>query len=310
MASRRRPSRFHKPSRTRRPGSKEVLLESGTLESLRFALQRSDLLRQFDAAVYAALESQRAAVREEVARALISAARPMQFSGWQRVVPMKHSDQPLSSRGSVISAIGGRFNVGAFDPDQFEPFPALYLATDKETALEETLGDPLLGSNMSALELALQRPDSIAIFAIGGEVAQVLDVANSQQLQPFVDQIKNFKLPDDLRAWARKLKVDPARLSSVSSVTSLVANLLKPDWRLFPNMLGIPSNPQVFGRLARSAGIQAIRYASTKSGKPCLAIFPHNLDGTDAYVELEGELSPQQHSVIRRLDATTWRTLI
>ena len=54
----------------------------------------------------------------------------------------------------------------------FSPFPALYLASDKETALQELLGQVSENDNkdFSPMELALARPDSIINCECGWRV--------------------------------------------------------------------------------------------------------------------------------------------
>jgi hypothetical protein len=239
----------------------------------------------------------------------VGAAEPFEFSGWQRVVQMKYSDIPLSSHGSV-NAIGGRFNVGSFDPEQFEPFPALYIAADKETAIQERLGEAEGAAEMDLLHRALQDKNPMSIFSLRGNISLTLDLTRHEALQPFVEQIRNFNLPAAMRSWAQRLQVYAPELEPVTNTERLIKVLLAVRWRAEPNMLGVPATSQIFGRLVRAAGIQAIRYPSAKSGKSCLSIFPHNFEGSDGFVELEGELSPEQEKrLVKRLDATTWRAL-
>jgi len=222
---------------------------------------------------------------------------------------MKYSDIPLSAHGS-INAVGGRFNIGNFDPEQFEPFPALYIAADKETAIQERLGEVEGAAEMDLLHRALQDQNPMSIFSLRGNISLTLDLTHREALEPFVERIRNFKFPTDMRSWARRLQVYTPELEPVTNVEALIKGLMAVRWRADPNMLGIPAASQVFGRLTRAAGIQAIRYPSAKSGKSCLAIFPHNLERSDGFVELDGELSPEQEKrLVKRLDATNWRAL-
>ncbi len=82
------------------------------------------------------------------------------------------------------------------------------------------------------------------------------------------------------------------------------------DWRKIPLLLGVLSHSQQLGRDARAAGIEAIRYLSVKSHKPCLAVFPENLAHSDSYVELDDPTPPEYPALIRRLDSTSWSKLV
>lgn len=56
------------------------------------------------------------------------------------------------------------------------------------------------------------------------------------------------------------------------------------------------------------AGFEGIRYDSTKGDGQCLVLFPRQLTGSSSYVELAGDVPPE--CVQRRLDASTWKTLV
>lgn len=79
--------------------------------------------------------------------------------------------------------------------------------------------------------------------------------------------------------------------------------LLHANWRTDPVQYGLPSNPQVFGRLCAAAGAHGILYPSARnSGKHCLALFPQNWRGSGSYVEL---MDPcPAGTTVRRLDGT------
>ena len=47
-------------------------------------------------------------------------------------------NKPLSARGSLQDP-GGRFNIGEIDTTRFPPFSGLYIASDKETSIQEIL---------------------------------------------------------------------------------------------------------------------------------------------------------------------------
>jgi len=82
------------------------------------------------------------------------------------------------------------------------------------------------------------------------------------------------------------------------------------NWRQFVAALGIATPSQQLGREVRAAGIEAIRYLSVKSRKPCLAVFPENLAHSDSYIELDDPTPSEYPMLIRRLDRQTWPQLI
>jgi len=172
-------------------------------QSLGVADAKASDLRAFLAAYQATLESQRIEQRDGIARSLLEACQPFVFNRWQRRVSSKYSLQPLSARGSAIHGIGGRFNIGSIDPDQYPSFPALYLAVNQDTALQEALGSIQPKRGMTFRELALKRVDSYAMYSLSGSFDCVLDITRWDALNPFVEIIKNFRIPDEIVQWAK-----------------------------------------------------------------------------------------------------------
>jgi len=78
----------------------------------------------------------------------------------------------------------------------------------------------------------------------------------------------------------------------LANSSKLRKSLLDSNWRNFPVQHEIPSNPQVFGRLLRNAGMEGVVYPSTKGRNKCIAIFTENLDGSESFVELADEAPP------------------
>ena len=76
---------------------------------------------------------------------------------------------------------------------------------------------------------------------------------------------------------------------SVQNVVQLKKSIYNKDWRVDPNIHEIPSTSQVFGQLAKEAGIEAILYKSTKHSRTglCIAVFPENLKNSESYIKLE-----------------------
>lgn len=132
---------------------------------------------------------------------------------------------------------------------------------------------------------------------------KVFDLTVADNLKPFVELIKNFKLSNELKDAARKLRVTNPGV--VKDVDSLRETLLCRDWRQLPTNYDIPSNSQIFGHLIYSAGIEGILYPSKFTSKLCLIVFPRNFVGTDSYIMLDDEVPHPK--VPKRIDGVNWR---
>ncbi|MBI4242815.1 MAG: RES domain-containing protein, partial [Planctomycetes bacterium] len=187
---------------------------------------------------------------------------------------------------------GGRFNIGDINPSQFPPFPALYLAFDKDTALQELLSQPINPQEeklkLDPLDFALTSPDSITVVSLSGFLDSIINLKEPKKLQPFVDLIKEFTIPDDLKKTAKEIgEHDPDLIRTVSK---LVDALLDPNWRLWSMQFDVPVSSQIFGQLVAEAGIEGILYTSKFTGKDCLTIFPQNFDDTNgSFIQLDDE---------------------
>lgn len=291
----------------RRPsgqGRPEYLLDKFSVEDInRWTRFRDDILR-FHWDYYNSLAYQRSQLAENLSTALLEAAEgPFRFSKWQRVVIYERALEPLSVLGSLVDP-GGRFNVGEINPAQFSQFPALYVAADKNTALQEMLSQHIPpGRETDALDSTLVRPDSITVVSLSGHLDSVVNLRHSARLETFVNLIKDFSVPDHLIRMAKAMKLTPPEL--VRDRTKLVEILLEPHWRGWPMQFDVPAPCQIFGQLVARAGIEGILYPSKFGGKDCLAVFPQNFDGVDPFVQLD---DPSPEGVrVHRLDATTWR---
>jgi hypothetical protein len=133
------------------------IFDSFTLDSLRKGRRVKDEVLRFAWDHYSALQHQRSAVAEEIAEAIaLARLGPFRFDRWMRVVDYQFSNHPLSAVGSVKSMTGGRFNIGDIEPIKFAPFPALYFASDHETAIAETLGQLPESDGLNRNQLALR----------------------------------------------------------------------------------------------------------------------------------------------------------
>lgn len=184
--------------------SSERFLESGTLSSLVNSKVRFEELVEFHWRYYYELEFQRSKIREQLHATLRKRAEGFEFQNWQRVVKYKYSLNPLSTKGSLV-APGGRFNVGEIDPARYRVYSALYLAQTKGTALAEVLGRESTTDGLTPEELALTKPDSVAVVSVSGKLEFVLDVRDRNNLSDFVNLVKDFKLPKSLIVRGRKL---------------------------------------------------------------------------------------------------------
>ena len=287
--------------------SKSYPLESGRIEDIPRTRAALEALLQFHWEYYSELAFLRSRIYDSLKRSLLGPAKPYQFANWQRAIKYKYSLEPLSARGSLVDP-GGRFNIGEIDTTRFVAFPALYLASDKPTALAELLGRSDSLQSLTPYELALTKPNSITLVSVSGQLESVLDIHSSQVLAAFVDLIKDFQLSPALKRKARKLGLPPRALILVRSITFLHKELLKNNWRRWPMHFDVPSSSQIFGQIAKEAGIEGILFPSALTGEPCLVVYPQNLAHSSSYVELD-DPAPSKN-VRGRIDAATFGDFI
>lgn len=200
--------------------------------------------------------------------------------------------------------MGGRFNIGAeLAPDSFSPFPALYVAESYAAASREKFGVSKSASPLSASELALRRPPSFTQVRLHGSIDALLDIGDANALKPFADVIKAFALPKTVTTLARQLNLQrPPTL--IRSAVTLQRQLLTPDWRMLPMQYDLPSNSQVFGRIAAAAGLHGLLYPSSRTDDArCLALFPQNWRGTKSFIEITDPTPPGAR--LTRIDGST-----
>ena len=289
--------------KTKKQQSVGYLLEVGTLESMRAAKQRTQDLLDYKWAHYSELAYQRNQNLEAIKKALLgSSASDFTFKGWQRAVKYKYSLHPLGTLGSVAN-IGGRFNTGSEVNSNVPTHPALYLAQDKNTALQETLGqenDP--SRRLTPQELALTNPQSETIVEVSGYLEKVFDLRKPKTLNSLVAIIKHFEFSDTLLMRSRELKLDTPII--VKSSSELLATILAKDWRNWPENFDVPANSQILGHLLYIAGLEGVVYPSKLTGKDCLAVFPANFNKGSSFIQIDGD--PPHAKVPLRIDARTW----
>jgi len=119
------------------------ILEHGSLKEMRAVKKRNEDISKYQWEHYYELARQRQNIQDELQQALIQTCLPnYTFKYWQRAVKYKYGLHPFSTAGSIIN-IGGRFNTGKDVNSEAQVFPALYLASNKDTALQEHLGQQL-----------------------------------------------------------------------------------------------------------------------------------------------------------------------
>ena len=283
---------------------KEFVLDQFSYSEMQKTKTRAKDNLEYHWSFYSELAHQRKEIEDKLLETLIlTSFSGFEFKGWQRAVKWKYGLHPLSTVGSLNDP-GGRFNIGDFNPQNVPIFPALYLAEDKNTALQETLGQVQPSdSELSAQEIALTSDSSISIVSVNGYLEKVFDLRSAKKLAKFTNLVKSFKIPSHLFKTAKTLKMSEPRISKKPS--ELLEIILDKDWRICPMQQDIPSASQIFGQLVYRAGIEGILYPSKLTGKICLAIFTKNFDHSSSYLELNDKaLHPK---VPKRIDETNWK---
>jgi hypothetical protein len=252
---------------------------------------------------YAQLRSRKA---ESLRESLLSCTTPYSFQNWCRVIDYQYSNTPLSAVGSKISARGGRFNFGLID-EKFPSFASLYIGESEETAKYEKFQKAKANnsSELSPTDFGLKTEASYIALRLEGKLEVVLDLTDDSNLKPFLKQIKKLSPPEDFDIRSQKLGLNLP--NSIRSMKQLKDGLLDHSWSAQPMGLGIPSNSQIFGHIAKSAGIHGILYQSKFNTGKCLAVFPDNIDKSTSYVQI---VDPIPSGIIGRLDHLTWKTLV
>ncbi|HEV2679398.1 MAG TPA: RES domain-containing protein [Rhodanobacter sp.] len=244
-------------------------------------------LDELHAILYSGIEPQRQRHHAELIAALRSVpCTPMDFTGWVRMVPWRYADTPLSSAGSLKN-FGGRFNLGA-DVDNAirSPWPALYVASNQETAYREKFGlakDDCV-DGLSAEELVLTTGGSYSAVRLDGHLELVFDLALVTALDPVCKVLRKITQPAEAGRLQKRLQIPGASAIMIRTAARLIKEALAANWRVMPAQFGIPAVSQILAGLIIDAGYEAIRYPSTKSDGECVAIFPHRLASDASYV--------------------------
>lgn len=214
---------------------------------------------------------------------------PTPIDHWVRLVSWRYSLNPLSAAGS-LTGVGGRFNLGLdVDKAMRAPWPALYLASNLETAFREhfQLARDTQVDGLAPEELALQRVDSFTSIVLDGHVEGVFDLSAAHVLDALCAVLKRIKLPGEIKAIERRLKLPAShRVSMIRTPQRLLAEVLQTNWRTLPVQFGLPSVSQILAGMVRDAGFEAIRYPSTKGDGHCLAVFPDRIASQRTHLQL------------------------
>jgi hypothetical protein len=273
-------------------------LDSGFVADIPRSRALYEQLRQFHWEFYSELAYQRNKIYDSLKTSLRQRAEPFEVLQWQRALKYKYALHPLGTKGSVVDP-GGRFNIGEIDPTRYPTFAALYIAEDKGTALAELLGRNTSIASLTPEELALTKPDSIAVVSVSGHLDTVLDIRDDSNLAGFVALIKGFRVKPAVASEARKLG---RPLNIIRTVQELTRVLHLTEWRNWPALYDVPAACQIFGRIVFDAQIDGILYKSVLTQKRCLAIYPQNFRQSSSYIELDDPVPPEL--VVRRIDSS------
>lgn len=263
-------------------------------------------LDELSAVLYSGIEPQRQRYHEELIEALGSVpAAPLDFTGWVRIVQWRYTNTPLAAHGS-LTKWGGRFNIGVdVDNAISAPWPALYIASDLETAYREKFGIAKVDrvDGLSAEELALQPGDSYSAIRVNGHLDTVFDFMREGALDPLCNVLKKFKMPAEAERLRKRLKISRQQVFMIRTPERLMREVMQVNWRAPPSQFGNPAPSQILGGLILDAGYEAIHYRSTKGNGECVAVFPHRLVSDASFVALADPSPPE--ALHRRLDMTT-----
>lgn len=275
----------------------------------------SEDLDELERTLHFALEPERRRLRPELLAALEGCkGEPFTLEGWVRMVSYPFSLNPLSSAGS-LRAYGGRFNAGIdLEPGTLDPWPALYLAEDFQTAFREKFQkrSDELTEGLSPQELALGPQGSHVTVAITGYLTRVFDMTSIAALEPLARVLRRIQMPVRARQLKKKLRFTNYEFSMVQTGKQLYEAVIKQNWRVLPVQFDLPARSQTVAELIRDAGFEGILYQSANGPGKCLAVFPDRLAET-SFIEIIDE--PPHAETIRRLDYSTadrltgWETL-
>jgi RES domain len=298
-------TRLQPPIDLTKKRQERLVLDTFTVQDIRQWKTRETVLSDFAKEIGEHFERERAKKLPALVESLQNKGRSLSGVDWGRCVKYMYSDSPLSAWGSAKSVPGGRFNFGDIAP-KYTPFAALYVAEDFTTAFKEKRGNYVGGkapcASLDLDDLTLSRKESHAWILLRISLTNVLDIRDQESIEDFASILQKIKMPRHLRQKAISLKLKPP--SVVDTPEKLSKALHDPVWRNTPTRVDVASNSQIFGAIAKAAGIQAILYSSRFTGKSCLAIFPELLADSDDFVEV---IDPPVSLLFNRLDSLEYQ---
>lgn len=304
-----------KPQIPQKPQNKDLPLSIWELD--RFTTASIDRwnniskdLDDLENTLFFSLEPDRRRFRPELIAALKETKSiSLNVNGWVRIVPWRYTLSPLSSAGS-LKGYGGRFNIGAdIDEVPLQPWPALYLAEDQETAYREKyqLKSTESTNGLSPNELALESGGSYSLVRLNGLVNNVFDMTKPEHLEAIAKVLKKIKMPERAKNLMKKLGITSRQLHMIQTGQKLYQAVAVENWRIKPIQFGIPAESQILAELIRAAGFEAIVYKSAQGAKRCLAVFPDLISG-NTHIEV-ADPHPSEVAVTR-LDTDTAEILL
>lgn len=269
----------------------------------------SNDLDELTASLYFGIEPARRRLRSKLCDALKQAGGiPLDLQSWARMVTYQYSLQPLSCAGSLQS-VGGRFNAGfELDDNTLNPWPALYVAEDFETAYREKfqLASTDLTDGLKPDELALEHAVGLTTIFLNGRMENVFDMTSFGTLNSIGRIFREVKMPKEASQLAKKLKISGSNKIMVQSGRQLHSVIVKNNWRVWPIQFGLPAPSQTLAELIKAAGYEGILYPSSKGPGRCLVVFPENLSDL-SHIDLIGP-APSA-ATMTRLDSSTSTSL-
>ena len=261
-------------------------------------------LNDYHNTIYTALHLQRKKRMDAILEALQqSGPIDIPIKRWARNVTYQYALAPLSAAGSLVG-IGGRFNIGSgIDPQEFPPFPALYVADSPETAIKEAYGMPKSQQDgFSPHELALVKEKSSATVMFNGHLENLFDLRKPSALIPVMKVFKKIKIHEPIHRRIRQLGLNTT--VAAKDHKQLWDVIMGPDWRFMPAQYDIPANCQIFAQLLVRAGFEGVVYKSIKTGGLSVALFLGQFKNTTSWLELAD--TPPPECKVKRLDADTY----
>lgn len=216
-------------------------------------------LDELEANLYFALEPERRRLRLQLLDALkLQQPKPLRLHGWVRIVDYQYTNMPLSSAGS-LTGFGGRFNAGMdLDAGTLNPWPALYLAEDYETAYREKfqLKSSHTVDGLKAEELALQNGRSHSTVLLQGLMDRAFDMTVPRNLDAVASVLKKIRMPQRVKDLKKKLGLKPTDISMIQNGQSLYNAVLLYNWRVQPAQFGLPARSHVLAELFGRPGLK------------------------------------------------------